>query len=132
MSGEPFREAAWARPIHGLESDLIYAFDEETAIQVFTEGPCPRCGDHTSDSQWLIEDVAGLVETTDHTAMIRTIELRLKQLRDRGEPTPRVPARIEQQMVCQCQGEHPERDLGRMNGCGAYWTYVIDVPEEAR
>ncbi|WP_404392682.1 hypothetical protein [Humibacillus xanthopallidus] len=132
MSGEPYEEAPWTDPIRGMTSDLVYAADEETAIQVVTEGPCPRCRDHTSDEQWLITDVAGLVETDDQRAMVATIELRLAQLRRRGEPTPGVPELIHQKMACRCAGEHPDRDSKRRNGCGAYWSYDLDVPQDYR
>ena len=102
MSTVPWLDAPWTGPVRGLGSELEYARDGETALRVHSSGPCPRCGHPVSGYQWLVSDVAGLVQDRDQEAVLRTIELRLARMRERGVDAPRAPAEILQEMACGC------------------------------
>lgn len=132
MSTVPWLDAPWTGPVRGLGSELEYARDGETALRVHSSGPCPRCGHPVSGYQWLVSDVAGLVQDRDQEAVLRTIELRLARMRERGVDAPRAPAEILQEMACGCPSTHDDADGVAHRGCGAVWTLRITVPEELR
>ena len=107
--------------------------DGSFALQVSSSGDCPQCGDHTSGTQWLWEDVVGFVESNDDEATRQTLEHYLTGLRDRQGTVPRTPNPIMQEMTCRCVGSHdgrPESAQGR--GCGAYWTLIHQLPPGLR
>lgn len=129
MNDVRWKERPWTGPADSLESDIVYSEDGTVPLKITTCGLCPVCEHGFTSSAWLLVDVAGFLPAgDDDEAALKTIELRLRSLAEQGGAPPAV-GEVSQEIVCSCGEEHVGRPEGS-SGCGAYWTWIVDLTDE--
>ena len=83
-------------------------------------GPCPRCSDHMSTTNWLVT-IAGAAPLKDADMIAAVQALRSSSI-DIGETLP-----AEFTVKCACGVSHPDpKERPNLMGCGATWRMKVE------